>query len=178
MLGLWSGNYFLWLGPVDRLLGWWSIDEGSSEERARLYCAGGPGYVFYAKKFNAFLLDFLVSFPLSRGIIFSEGSKDMYFQYCLHLPFTSMSRDEFIKTPFNIFRVASYTQIHFVSLKHSWTCTHISRYWKIWFWNMQKEWGEISFAIVLLWTAQPWGLQKHLMHTFSCCWRVKCQRNW
>ncbi|XP_050224018.1 uncharacterized protein LOC126673792 isoform X2 [Mercurialis annua] len=27
-----------------RLLGWWSIDEGSREEQARLYCAGGSGY--------------------------------------------------------------------------------------------------------------------------------------
>ncbi|KAJ6910551.1 LOW QUALITY PROTEIN: hypothetical protein NC652_021269 [Populus alba x Populus x berolinensis] len=33
---------FLYRGS--RLLGWWSIDEGSSEERARLYCAGGSGY--------------------------------------------------------------------------------------------------------------------------------------
>ena len=32
----------------DRLLGWWSIDEGSRKERARIYCAGGSGYVFYA----------------------------------------------------------------------------------------------------------------------------------
>ncbi|RZB41248.1 hypothetical protein D0Y65_055368, partial [Glycine soja] len=27
-----------------RLLGWWSIDEGSREEEARLFCAGSPGY--------------------------------------------------------------------------------------------------------------------------------------
>ncbi|KAI4357867.1 hypothetical protein L6164_001789 [Bauhinia variegata] len=27
-----------------RLLGWWSIDQGSREERARLYCAGNSGY--------------------------------------------------------------------------------------------------------------------------------------
>ncbi|KAF9677312.1 hypothetical protein SADUNF_Sadunf08G0094800 [Salix dunnii] len=66
-------DYFGFLHRGSRLLGWWSIDEGSSEERARLYCSGGSGYVFYARKFSAFLQDFLVSFPLSRGIIFSEG---------------------------------------------------------------------------------------------------------
>ncbi|KAJ1403152.1 Zinc finger, RING-type [Sesbania bispinosa] len=33
---------FLHRGP--RLLGWWSIDEGSKEEEARLYCAGSSGY--------------------------------------------------------------------------------------------------------------------------------------
>lgn len=37
-------DYFEFLYRGSRLLGWWSIDEGSSEERARLYCAGGPGY--------------------------------------------------------------------------------------------------------------------------------------
>ncbi|GAV59678.1 Tmemb_185A domain-containing protein/zf-C3HC4_3 domain-containing protein [Cephalotus follicularis] len=33
---------FLHCGP--RLLGWWSIDEGSREDQARLYCAGDSGY--------------------------------------------------------------------------------------------------------------------------------------
>jgi len=28
-----------------RLLGWWSIDEGSKEEQARLFQAGSTGYV-------------------------------------------------------------------------------------------------------------------------------------
>lgn len=37
-------DYFEFLYRGSRLLGWWSIDEGSSEERARLYCAGGSGY--------------------------------------------------------------------------------------------------------------------------------------
>ncbi|KAJ6689698.1 hypothetical protein OIU85_006052 [Salix viminalis] len=37
-------DYFGFLHRGSRLLGWWSIDEGSSEERARLYCAGGSGY--------------------------------------------------------------------------------------------------------------------------------------
>lgn len=32
--------------PFDRLLGWWSIDEGSREEQARLYSAGASGSVF------------------------------------------------------------------------------------------------------------------------------------
>ncbi|KAK3222617.1 hypothetical protein Dsin_009642 [Dipteronia sinensis] len=31
-----------------RLLGWWSIDEGSREEQARLYCAEAPGYNTFA----------------------------------------------------------------------------------------------------------------------------------
>ncbi|KAF2318128.1 hypothetical protein GH714_041480 [Hevea brasiliensis] len=31
-----------------RLLGWWSIDEGSREEQARLYYAGGSGYVLHS----------------------------------------------------------------------------------------------------------------------------------
>ncbi|KAJ6902959.1 hypothetical protein NC651_020443 [Populus alba x Populus x berolinensis] len=37
-------DYFEFLYRGSRLLGWWSIDEGSSEERARLYCAGGSSY--------------------------------------------------------------------------------------------------------------------------------------
>lgn len=32
--------------PVGRLLGWWSIDEGSREEQARLYSAETSGSVF------------------------------------------------------------------------------------------------------------------------------------
>lgn len=34
--------------PFDRLLGWWSIDEGSREEQARLFSAGSSGSVFRA----------------------------------------------------------------------------------------------------------------------------------
>jgi len=34
---------YLWFIPVNRLLGWWSIDEGSREEQARLYSAGDSG---------------------------------------------------------------------------------------------------------------------------------------
>lgn len=32
--------------PIGRLLGWWSIDEGSREEQAKIYCAGALGSVF------------------------------------------------------------------------------------------------------------------------------------
>ncbi|KAK9934821.1 hypothetical protein M0R45_021950 [Rubus argutus] len=37
-------DYFGFLRHGSRLLGWWSIDEGSREEQARLYCAGASGY--------------------------------------------------------------------------------------------------------------------------------------
>ncbi|KAK2635870.1 hypothetical protein Ddye_030662 [Dipteronia dyeriana] len=41
-----------------RLLGWWSIDEGSREEQARLYCAEAPGY-------NTFSPDIVRKMPKS-----------------------------------------------------------------------------------------------------------------
>ncbi|KAJ9708110.1 hypothetical protein PVL29_000259 [Vitis rotundifolia] len=37
-------SYFGFLHHGSRLLGWWSIDEGSREEQARLYYAGASGY--------------------------------------------------------------------------------------------------------------------------------------
>ncbi|KAL9352421.1 hypothetical protein Peur_055101 [Populus x canadensis] len=36
-------DYFGFLHNGSRLLGWWSVDEGSRKERARIYCAGGSG---------------------------------------------------------------------------------------------------------------------------------------
>ncbi|XP_061349725.1 uncharacterized protein LOC133294965 isoform X1 [Gastrolobium bilobum] len=39
-----SRDCFGFLHHGSRLLGWWSIDEGSREEEARLYCAGSSGY--------------------------------------------------------------------------------------------------------------------------------------
>ncbi|RDX63450.1 hypothetical protein CR513_58120, partial [Mucuna pruriens] len=44
--------------PLIRLLGWWSIDEGSREEEARLFCAGSPGY-------NTFTPDTVKKMPRS-----------------------------------------------------------------------------------------------------------------
>ncbi|TKY69408.1 RING finger protein B [Spatholobus suberectus] len=35
---------FRFIHHGSRFLGWWSTDEGSKEERARLYCAGSSGY--------------------------------------------------------------------------------------------------------------------------------------
>ncbi|KAK7268369.1 hypothetical protein RIF29_21067 [Crotalaria pallida] len=46
-----------------RLLGWWSIDEGSREEEARLYCAGSSGY-------NTFSPDAVKKMP--RGELVEE----------------------------------------------------------------------------------------------------------
>ncbi|TYH90588.1 hypothetical protein ES332_A13G059300v1 [Gossypium tomentosum] len=37
-------EFFGFLHRGSRLLGWWSIDEGSREEQARLYCSGASGY--------------------------------------------------------------------------------------------------------------------------------------
>ncbi|KAL8157436.1 uncharacterized protein LOC141673941 [Apium graveolens] len=37
-------DLFAFMHHGSRLLGWWSIDEGSREEQARLYCAGLSGY--------------------------------------------------------------------------------------------------------------------------------------
>ncbi|BBG94432.1 Transmembrane Fragile-X-F-associated protein [Prunus dulcis] len=37
-------EYFGFFRHGSRFLGWWSIDEGSREEQARLYCAGASGY--------------------------------------------------------------------------------------------------------------------------------------
>ncbi|KAL3831035.1 hypothetical protein ACJIZ3_019837 [Penstemon smallii] len=37
-------GYMGFLRRGSRLLGWWSIDEGSKEEQARLYCGGESGY--------------------------------------------------------------------------------------------------------------------------------------
>ncbi|MBA0602367.1 hypothetical protein Gorai_002549, partial [Gossypium raimondii] len=37
-------EFFGFLHHGSRLLGWWSIDEGSREEQARLYCSGASGY--------------------------------------------------------------------------------------------------------------------------------------
>ncbi|MBA0855959.1 hypothetical protein Goshw_021625 [Gossypium schwendimanii] len=40
-------EFFGFLHHGSRLLGWWSIDEGSKEEQARLYYSGASGLVFY-----------------------------------------------------------------------------------------------------------------------------------
>ena len=45
VLDIFHSQLFM-LIPAYRLLGWWSIDEGSREEQARLYCAEAPGSVF------------------------------------------------------------------------------------------------------------------------------------
>ncbi|XP_038706453.1 uncharacterized protein LOC120001996 isoform X1 [Tripterygium wilfordii] len=57
-IGAFSGRYFAlsskaidcfgFLHHGSRLLGWWSIDEGSREEQARLYCTGVSGYDTFA----------------------------------------------------------------------------------------------------------------------------------
>eukprot|EP00257_Ricinus_communis_P026659 XP_025014073.1 uncharacterized protein LOC8269523 [Ricinus communis] len=67
--GAGSGTYFSiasrardFLGFMhhgSRLLGWWSIDEGSREEQARLYYAGGSGY-------NTFSPDTVKKMPKSE----------------------------------------------------------------------------------------------------------------
>ncbi|KAJ6891218.1 hypothetical protein NC651_024656 [Populus alba x Populus x berolinensis] len=36
-------DYFGFFHNGSRLLGWWSIDEGSRKEWAKIYCAGGSG---------------------------------------------------------------------------------------------------------------------------------------
>ncbi|KAL2546355.1 Transmembrane Fragile-X-F-associated protein [Forsythia ovata] len=41
-------DYFDFLHRGSRFLGWWSIDEGSREEQAQLYCAGESGYNTFA----------------------------------------------------------------------------------------------------------------------------------
>ncbi|GMY18289.1 kinesin-like protein kin-7d, mitochondrial [Fagus crenata] len=41
-------DFFGFLHRGSRLLGWWSIDEGSREEQARLYSAGDSGYNTFA----------------------------------------------------------------------------------------------------------------------------------
>lgn len=41
-------DYLGFMHHGSRLLGWWSIDESSREEQARLYCAGGSGYNTFA----------------------------------------------------------------------------------------------------------------------------------
>ena len=44
----WFGEFVIACAlSVNRLLGWWSIDEGSREEEARLYFAGSAGLVHY-----------------------------------------------------------------------------------------------------------------------------------
>ncbi|KAK4263746.1 hypothetical protein QN277_029121 [Acacia crassicarpa] len=43
-MALKARDCFGFLHHGSRLMGWWSIDEGSREEQARLYCDGGPGY--------------------------------------------------------------------------------------------------------------------------------------
>ncbi|KAL5195498.1 hypothetical protein HKD37_20G057344 [Glycine soja] len=52
-----------------RLLGWWSIDEGSREEEARLFCAGSPGY-------NTFTPETVKKMPrtdlVEEGLVFKE----------------------------------------------------------------------------------------------------------
>ncbi|XP_050131469.1 uncharacterized protein LOC126607788 [Malus sylvestris] len=51
-------EYFGFYRRGSRLLGWWSIDEGSREEQARLYCAGASGY-------NTFSPDIVKKLPRS-----------------------------------------------------------------------------------------------------------------
>ncbi|XP_030550809.1 uncharacterized protein LOC115755509 isoform X1 [Rhodamnia argentea] len=66
--GACSSNYFLisskirdcfgFLHHGSRLLGWWSIDEASQQERARLFCSGSSGY-------NTFSPDVVKKLPKS-----------------------------------------------------------------------------------------------------------------
>ncbi|XP_030970655.1 uncharacterized protein LOC115991039 isoform X1 [Quercus lobata] len=51
-------DFFGFLHRGSRLLGWWSIDEGSREEQARLYSAGDSGY-------NTFAPDIVKKMPKS-----------------------------------------------------------------------------------------------------------------
>ncbi|XP_022777000.1 uncharacterized protein LOC111318409 isoform X4 [Durio zibethinus] len=51
-------EFFGFLHRGSRLLGWWSIDEGSREEQARLYCSGASGY-------NTFSPDIVKKMPKS-----------------------------------------------------------------------------------------------------------------
>ncbi|RVW45553.1 hypothetical protein CK203_034909 [Vitis vinifera] len=58
-------SYFGFLHHGSRLLGWWSIDEGSREEQARLYYAGASGLVF--------LYHHLVSFQMTSSFSSTLG---------------------------------------------------------------------------------------------------------
>lgn len=74
------------VGPADRLLGWWSIDEGSSEERARLYCAGGSWYVFYARQcLSAGFFSFIYSFQRHNILWRFQGYVYQVFAFLLPL---------------------------------------------------------------------------------------------
>lgn len=47
--------------PIDRLLGWWSIDEGSREEQARLYCGESSGSVLSFVQYSTFTLNIVLN---------------------------------------------------------------------------------------------------------------------
>ncbi|XP_060214904.1 uncharacterized protein LOC132641830 isoform X1 [Lycium barbarum] len=78
-------DFFSFMRHGSRLLGWWSIDEGSREEQARLYYAGTSGY-------NTFAPDTVKQMPKAK---LAEEIWRLQAALCEQSEITQTKQDEF-----------------------------------------------------------------------------------
>lgn len=67
--------FVVYVHPGDRLLGWWSIDEGSREEQARLYSVGTSGSVI-SFLLSGFFVSWMSLYP-NMQYLFRKAQKPL-----------------------------------------------------------------------------------------------------